>query len=71
MKKFFLLLILSVFSLSALAQDFTEEEGDLIRQAYEYSDSGREDEAIAIYDGLIKKHPDISGLKFEKAYCLY
>jgi len=71
MKRIFLLLILSVFSLSALAQDFTEEEGNLIRQAYEYSDSGREDEAIAIYDGLIKKHPDISGLKFEKAYCLY
>ena len=71
MKKIILVLILSVFSLSALAQDFTEEEGNLIRQAYEYSDSGREDEAIAIYDGLIKKHPDISGLRFEKAYCLY
>ncbi len=70
MKRFFLLLILSVFSLSALAQDFTEEEGNLIRQAYEYSDSGREDESIAILDELIEKHPDLSFLKYEKAYCL-
>ena len=71
MKKIILVLILSVFSLSALAQIFTEEENARIDLALEYSDSGREDEAIAIYDELIKKHPDISSLKFEKAYCFY
>lgn len=71
MKRIFLLLILSVFSLSALAQVFSEEENERIDLALTYSDNGREDEAIAIYDELIKKHPDVSGLKFEKAYCYY
>ena len=71
MKKILLLLVLSVISVSSLAQVFSEEENARIDQALAYSDSGREDEAIAIYDELIKKHPDISGLKFEKAYCLY
>lgn len=71
MKKILLLLVLSVISVSSLAQVFSEEENERIDLALTYSDSGREDEAIAIYDELIKKHPDVSGLKFEKAYCYY
>ena len=71
MKKILLLLVLSVISVSSLAQVFSEEENERIDLALSYSDSGREDEAIAIYDELIKKHPDVSGLKFEKAYCYY
>lgn len=71
MKKILLLLVLSVISVSSLAQGLSKEEEERFKLALTYSDSGREDEAIAIYDGLIKKHPDISGLKFEKAYCLY
>lgn len=71
MKKILLLLVLSVISVSSLAQVFSEEENERIDLALSYSDNGREDEAIAIYDELIKKHPDVSGLKFEKAYCYY
>ncbi len=71
MKKILLLLVLSVISVSSLAQVFSEEENERIDLALTYSDNGREDEAIAIYDELIKKHPDVSGLKFEKAYCYY
>lgn len=71
MKKILLLLVLSVISISSLAQVFSEEENERIDLALSYSDNGREDEAIAIYDELIKKHPDVSGLKFEKAYCYY
>ena len=76
MKKILLLLVLSVFSLSALAQvvfkdeRLTEEENARFSLALTYSDSGREDESIAILDELIEKHPDLSFLKFEKAYCL-
>lgn len=40
MKRIFLLLILSVFSLSALAQVFTEEENARIDLALEFSDIG-------------------------------
>lgn len=71
MKKILLLLVLSVISVSSLAQGLSKEEEERFKLALTYSDNGREDEAIAIYDGLIKKHPDISGLKFEKAYCYY
>ena len=71
MRKILLLLVLSVISVSSLAQVFSEEENERIDLALTYSDNGREDEAIAIYDELIKKHPDVSGLKFEKAYCYY
>lgn len=71
MKKILLLLVLSVITVSSLAQVFSEEENERIDLALSYSDNGREDEAIAIYDELIKKHPDVSGLKFEKAYCYY
>ena len=71
MKKILLLLVLSVISVSSLAQVFSEEENERIDLALSYSDNGREEEAIAIYDELIKKHPDVSGLKFEKAYCYY
>ena len=76
MKKIILLLVLSVFSLSALAQvafkdeRLTEEENARFSLALTYSDSGREDESIAILDELIEKHPDVSFLKYEKAYCL-
>ena len=77
MKKIILLLVLSVFSLSALAQvvfkdeRLTEEENARFSLALTYSDNGREDESIAILDELIEKHPDVSFLKFEKAYCFF
>ena len=77
MKKILLLLVLSVFSLSALAQvvfkdeRLTEEENARFSLALTYSNSGREDESIAILDELIKKHQDVSFLKFEKAYCFF
>ena len=71
MKKMLFLLILAGLALQAAAQDFTPDEEDRIRQAYEYADSGQEDEAIAIYDELLKVYPKSSFLLYEKAYSLY
>ncbi len=73
MKKILLLLVLSVISVSSLAQGLSkeeEEEEERFKLVLTYSDSRREDESIAILDELIEKHPDLSFLKYEKAYCL-
>lgn len=71
MKRLLILLLTVGLVLSAGAQDFSEEEIGHIMQAYELSDSGKEDEAIAIYDELLKTYPKSSLLKYEKAYCYY
>ncbi|MBR5055800.1 MAG: tetratricopeptide repeat protein [Bacteroidales bacterium] len=67
---FFLIIILATASLS-IAQNYSQEDTELIKLAIEYSDNGNANKAIAIYDQLLTKYPSDGGLLYEKAYCYY
>ncbi len=71
MKRFITLISLLLCTISLFAQQLTESEYAEYNKAVEYSDNNRIDEAIAIYDNLLKKYPMIYALQYEKAYCLY
>ena len=72
MKRLFVVLM-SFCSAAVLlfAQNYTEEDNNLIQSAIEFSDNGNADKAIDIYNQLLKKYPQDSGLLYEMAYCHY
>lgn len=72
MKRLFVVLM-SFCSAAVLlfAQKYSEEDNALIQSAIEFSDNGNADKAIDIYNQMLKKYPQDSGLLYEMAYCHY
>ena len=72
MKRFILTCVAAVMVAAvAFGQEFTEAEIEQFNQAFEYSDTGKADKAIEIYNRLLKTHPTDTTVLYEIGYCLY
>lgn len=70
MRQLLFVIVAMFFATTAFGQNtFTQEEETIINQAYEYSDNGNAEKAIAIYNDLLKNHPGDPTIRYEIAYC--
>lgn len=70
MRQLLFVIVAMFFATTAFGQNtFTQEEETIINQAYEYSDNGNAEKAIAIYNDLLKNHPGDPNIRYEIAYC--